>query len=287
MWPSCSTMPSGADSEPRLPLRLRLEVGVDVHAGRVEPDEPGLAALLLLVDELDGLGEHLLVHRLHPLLRQRAGVLAALLAPLPEAAVVGEGAGGVRRVAVEHAARAEHLLELRVLRVVGVLGLLLGVQVVEVAEELVEAVDRRDELVAVAQVVLAELPGRVALRLEQVRDRRVLVGEPLGSAREADLQQAGADRGLAGDERRPPGRAALLGVDVGEDRPFLRDAVDVRRAVAHHPAVVGADVPQADVVPEQHQDVRLLAGRLSPRRAPARGTPRPVWRGGPLSIYAT
>ena len=129
----------------------------------------GLPACLLRVDEFHGLGEHFLVDRLHPLLRQRAGVLAALLAPLAEAAVVGKRALGVSRVAVEHAARAELLLELRVLRIVGVLGLLLGVQVVEVAEELVEAVDRRDELVAVAEVILAELAGRVALRLEQVR----------------------------------------------------------------------------------------------------------------------
>ena len=164
----------------------------------------GLPSFCFLSMNLMVCGEHLLVDRLHPLLRERAGVLAALLAPLPEAAVVGEGARGVGRVAMEHAARAEHLLELRVLRVVRVLGLLFGVQVVEVAEELVEAVDRRDELVAVAEVVLAELPGRIALRLEQVGDRRVLGGEPLGGAREADLQQTGADRRLAGDERRAP-----------------------------------------------------------------------------------
>src|SRR5205814_7767019 len=190
-----------------------------------EPYEPWLAVLLALVDELGRGGEDLLVHRLHPLLRQWAGVLTALLAPLPEAAVVGECARRVRRVAVEHAARAEPLLERGVLRVVGVLGLLFGIQMVEVAEELVEAVDRRDELVAVAEVVLAELARRVALRLEQVGDRRVLVGEPLGSAREADLQQPGADRRLAGDEGRSPGRAALLGVGIGEDRAFLRDGV--------------------------------------------------------------
>ena len=47
-------------------------------------------------------------------------------------------------------------------RVVVELGLLLGVEVVEVAEELVEAVHGRQELVAVAEVVLAELPGGVA-----------------------------------------------------------------------------------------------------------------------------
>ena len=42
-------------------------------------------------------------------------------------------------------------------RPVLVLWVLLGVQVIEVAEELVEAVDGGQELVAVAEVVLAEL----------------------------------------------------------------------------------------------------------------------------------
>ena len=54
------------------------------------------------------------------------------------------------------------------------LRLLLGVEVVEVAEELVEAVHRRQELVAVAQMVLAELAGGVAERLERLGDGDVL-----------------------------------------------------------------------------------------------------------------
>ena len=49
--------------------------------------------------------------------------------------------------------------------------LVLGIEVVEVAEELVEAVDGRQELVAVAEMVLAELAGDVAQRLEQTRRR--------------------------------------------------------------------------------------------------------------------
>ena len=65
-------------------------------------------------------------------------------------------------------------LNCRILRVVGQLRLFLGVQVVEVAEELVEAVHRRQVLVAIAEVVLAELAGGVAERLEQLGDRRVL-----------------------------------------------------------------------------------------------------------------
>ena len=192
-------------------------------------------------------------------LRERAGVLDGLLADAAEARVLGRIVL-VARLALQHAARAELRLELGILRVVGILRLVLGVEVVEVAEELVEAVDGRQELVAVAEVVLAELAGRVALRLEQVGERRVLLGQSFLRARQADLQQAGAEARLAGDERRAPGGAGLLGVVVGEDRAFLGDAVDVRRAVAHHAAVVGADVPVADVVAEDDEDVRL-AGR--------------------------
>ena len=65
-------------------------------------------------------------------------------------------------------------------------------------------------------------------------------------------------RTLAGDERGAPGGAGLLAVVVGEDRAFVGDAVDVGRAIAHHAAVVGADVPVADVVAHDDEDVRLL-----------------------------
>ena len=66
-------------------------------------------------------------------------------------------------------------LNFGVARIGPLLRLLLGVEVVEVAEELVEAVDRGQVLVAVAEVVLAELAGRVAERLEQFGDGRVLL----------------------------------------------------------------------------------------------------------------
>ena len=259
-------MPSATMPEPGLAFRFRLEVGVDVHAGRVEPAEERRAGPVLPVDEVERAGEELLVHRLHALARERAGVLDGLLADAAEARILGRIVP-VARLALQHAARAELGAELGVLRIVGVLRLLLGVEVVEVAEELVEAVDRRQELVAVAEMVLAELAGRVALRLEQLGERRVLLGQPFLGARQADLEKPGAEAGLAGDEGGAPGGAGLLRVMVGEDRAFLGDAVDVRRAVAHHAAVVGADVPQPDVVAEDDEDVRLAAGRGGgPRR---------------------
>jgi hypothetical protein len=69
-----------------------------------------------------------------------------------------------------------------------VLRLVLGIQVVKIAEELVEAVNRRQELVAITEVVLAELPGHVAERFEQIGKRRVLLRQPFFRPRQPDLQ---------------------------------------------------------------------------------------------------
>ena len=140
------------------------------------------------------------------------------------------------------------------------------VEVIEVAEELVEAVHRRQELVQVAQVVLAELPGGVAHRLQRGGDRRRLRRHADRRARLADRREAGADRQLAGDEVGAARGAARFGVVVGEAHAFGREPVEVRRAHRHDALVVGADVRPADVVAHDHDDVGLLARRLSKRR---------------------
>ena len=59
----------------------RRQHGRDVHARRVVPDEERLVGLLrvVAVEEVDDLGRDLLVHRLRPLQRQRALVLARLV----------------------------------------------------------------------------------------------------------------------------------------------------------------------------------------------------------------
>ena len=130
-------------------------------------------ALLEVVER--GLGD-LLVDRLHALLAERAGGLDLLRA-------VGVGPG------VDHAARLVLLDHRRILEVVRILELLLGVEVVERAHELVEAVRGGQVLVEVAEMVLAELRGHVALRLEQLRDRHVARLQPFLRARQADLEQ--------------------------------------------------------------------------------------------------
>ena len=183
----------------------------------------GLPGVVLPLDEVERPVDDLVVDRLHPLLRERAGVLDRVLAAL-------------RDTALEHAAWAVPLSEVREVlrvRVVRQLRLLVGVQVVEVAEELVEAVIRRQVLVAVAEVVLAELPRRVAEGLEELRDGRILAGDPDRRVRHPDLAQPGAVDALTGDERGPTGGAALLTVRVGEAHALVGEPVDVRGAIPH------------------------------------------------------
>jgi hypothetical protein len=83
-------------------------------------------------------------------------------------------------------------------------------------------------------VVLAVLERHVALVLEEVGDYRVLLLKTERGARQADLQQAGAERRLASDERGASGGAGLLGVVVRENSPLAGDPIDVGRFVAHH-----------------------------------------------------
>ncbi len=70
---------------------------------------------------------------------------------------------------MDHVAGADGVQQ--ILRIVGVRRVFHRVQVIQVAEELVEAVDGGQKLVAVAEVVLAELAGGVAQRLECGGDR--------------------------------------------------------------------------------------------------------------------
>jgi hypothetical protein len=56
---------------------------------------------------------------------------------------------------------------------------------VEVAKKLVETMHGGQEFVAVAEMVLAELSGRVALWLEQFGNRRILLRQPLFRSRQS------------------------------------------------------------------------------------------------------
>ena len=219
----------------------------------------GLSPLPALVQPVQRFVEHFAVEGLHALARQRAGVFDLLLADAAELRI--DRSDRPRRSPRRAARRAGRTSCVYSgffwPGIVELFRLFFGVQVVEVAEPLVEAVHGRQELVAVAQVVLAELRGGVALRLEHFGQRRIVLLDAARRAGNADGRHAGADRQLPHDERRAPGGAARLAVVIGEEHAVLGDAVDVRRA-AHHAVRVGADIPHADVVAEDDDDVGLL-----------------------------
>ena len=236
---------------------LVLDVGAEVHASAVPPAEERLASLGLAGDEILSSGDGFLVDGLHALLGERAGVFDRLAA-----FAVG--------LAAEYAAGAEGLVEglaagqYHVAGVVLVLGFFLGVEVIEITEELVEAVHGGQVFVAVALVVLAKLAGGIAEALHDGGHGDVGFLPTFRGARDADLGHAGADGNGAVDERGAAGGAGLLAVIVGEENTLVGDAVDVGRLVAHHAAVVVADVLGADVITPDDQDIGLLC-RLSLR----------------------
>src|SRR5262245_35369689 len=116
-------------------------------------------------------------------------------------------------------------------------------------------------LVAVAEVVFAELTGRISEILQELRDVWVLGAHAEFGPREPNLGQARAQATLAGYERRAARRAALLAVIVGEEHSFFGNAVDVGRAIPHQAPRVDAEVRLPDVVPPENQEVRLLVRR--------------------------
>ena len=136
--------------------------------------------------------------------------------------------------------------------------LILGIQMIEVAVELIEAMYCRQEFVLVPKMVLAELSSRVPLRFQKLGYSRLFSGQSFLCSRKADLREAGPQWTLSGDKRRASRRAGLLPVIVGEDRAFVGDAINVGRAISHHAAVVGADVPVTDVIGRDDENVGLL-----------------------------
>src|SRR5437899_12670265 len=93
----------GIDAETGFPLRLGFETGPDMHAARIEPREERFLLLVRAVDEVERRLQKLLVHRLHAFLGQRAGVFAALLAPLAEPRIFPSGLGDRRRASEDSA----------------------------------------------------------------------------------------------------------------------------------------------------------------------------------------
>ena len=135
-----------------------------MDGGAVEPDEERLVALAHLVQVFQRLVEHFRVKSFHALASQLAVLFDLLFADAAK--------DGIHRRIVHIGRPRVQNVARTILREVGgvflagvseLLRLLLCIEVIEIAIPLVEAVDGGQELIAVAQVILAELRGRIAL----------------------------------------------------------------------------------------------------------------------------
>src|SRR5262249_12076643 len=131
-------------------------------------------------------------------------------------------------------------------------------EVIQVAKELIETVNRRQEFVAIAQMVFSKLSSGISQRLHHVADGRILGAQTDVGARQANLSKPGADRRLSGDECSTSCGAALLSIPVSEKCAFFRYAIDVRSPISHHAQVVSADVVPTNVVAHYEKDVGFL-----------------------------
>ena len=251
---------------------LRRQERPDVHARRVVPEEERLAVALGLGHEALGVvdqhlieGGHVVLGRLEPLRhvgdvghigirRQRPFVDDALLTDLAPTRhhrlVVVVGGPAVHQIA-----RPILRVEARLPREGVPVGIRHRVQVIQIPEELIEAVQGRQELVEIAEVVLAELPGGVALRLQRGGNRAGLSRHTDIGAGLANGSKTRAQRDLAGDEGSAARRATGLGIVVREQHALAGQLVEVGGLARHHAPVVGADVEPADIVAHDEENV--------------------------------
>ena len=131
-----------------------------------------------------------------------------------------------------------------------------SVEVVQISKKFIEAVQGRKEFVQVSKVVLAELPGGIALRLQSGGQRHCLRRQTDVGASLADRRQASPDRQFARDEVCPTCRTAGFSIVVREAHTFGREPVEVRRLPRHDALVIGADVEPTDIVAHDHEDIR-------------------------------
>ena len=159
---------------------------------------------------------------------------------------------------MDHSTGAEAFPKSRILRVVRIFRLFLSIEVIEVAEELIKPVLGGQKFIAIPKMVLSELSGGIALLLQQGCKCDVLRPDTEVSAGHPHLGQAGADRRLARDKRGAPRGTTLLPVVIGEFGTFSSDAINIRCLITHHAHVVGRQIPEADIVTPDHENVRAI-----------------------------
>src|SRR5262249_60774487 len=143
-------------------LVLLRKVRDDMHPGWIEPKEERFTVLPCLVEEHERVGQYLIVDGLHALRAQFTRILYFLLSYFAPARLYGRIVY-VCRPCVEHIARSDTGFERWWIG--AMTGVLHCIEVIEIRVEFIEAVDCRQELIYVAQMVLAELARGATHRL--------------------------------------------------------------------------------------------------------------------------
>src|SRR5262249_33176411 len=120
---------------------------------------------------------------------------------------------------------------------------------------------RRQVLVQIAEMVLAELPGGVAERFERRgKGARFIRNTDIGAGL-ADGGQAGAERDFSGDEIGAAGSAACFRVVVGKPHAISGELVEVWRLAGHDALMIDADIKPTYVVAHDDEDIGLASRR--------------------------
>src|SRR5262245_22846525 len=118
--------------------------------------------------------------------------------------------------------------------------------------------DCRKILVFVAEMILAELSGRITLRLQGGSDRAGLCGDADIRTGLAHGRKTGSEWNLASDEICLACCAARLGIVIGEPHLLAGKTIEVRCLAGHDVLVVSADVEPTYVVAHDKKNVWLL-----------------------------
>src|SRR5664280_1768150 len=159
-------MPASSSDQPFSELRSASYLGercvtICMRVGLSQTKNGLLSALALSMNLREV--ANLVIHGLHALGIERAGVLNLLFADLAPARHHGRVIRS-SRPRMHHVARANDIQE--ILRIVRMRRVFHRVEVIEVAKELVETVDGGQILIEIAKVILTELPGGIAHGLE-------------------------------------------------------------------------------------------------------------------------
>jgi hypothetical protein len=144
-----------------------------MHPAWIEPHKEGLLVAVCPIDEIRRSCQEFLVDCFHALFGERTSIFALLLTPGTEPGIVARRVGRDCS-ALHHATRPKLRLERWILRIVRIFRFIFGIQMIEVAEELVETMHGGQEFIAIPEMILAELSGRVSLWLQKLGDGGVL-----------------------------------------------------------------------------------------------------------------